>query len=797
MVRSKIVDVEKYTIENLEYNNLLNIISSFSSSELSKNKILELKPDTNLLSINTSFQIIEGLKLFYENGEEINISEVDLISNKLKDLSINGGQTLSQKDLITFSNIFRSGKKIGNKLREFLKGKEFKNLKNISESIPDLTNISQKIEEKISQKGEIIEENHPPLKNVRDEIFKLQEKIKSKYENILNRAIKENIAGDSYITIRNNRYVIPIKSNFIGSIKGIVHATSSSGATLFVEPDNLISLNNKLLTLFEREKEIIRKLLLTLTNYIRENLEDVKFLVEILVEIDKYFSIAKFSSKFKCIKPEITHEEVILMENGRHPLLEFYHQKVKKKVVPISVELKGNKRCLIISGPNTGGKTAALKTIGLLSLMALSGIFVPAEEFKIPKFYKIFAQIGNNQSIEKDLSSFSFYINFMKEILKEKKSPALVLIDEAGTTTSQEEGAALSIAFTKEFNKRKWWSIITTHNTQLKHYGITSPICKSAAVKFDLETLSPFYQLIFDTAGISNAISIAKKLGLQNDIVDEAKKIKESILGKPEELIKRLNEMISERERELKEAKIIKNDEILKKIKLEREIEEKKKKIQFELEEKIKEFESEFNKEKDEFFKKLEVEIKKEKEKVANRRKEKLFEEFKEKINLEEGKISDLILFLPENAYIGMPLYSKELKKEGNLLKVEKKYAILNIEGKKIKLPIKNLLMRNKDLKVKESKKKIEVRFEIPELNLRKKEIDVRGETLLDAIEKIEKFLDEAILSGEREISIIHGIGTGTLKRGIHQFLKEQKYVKNFYHPPQSEGGEGKTIVEI
>ncbi len=795
MVRGKIVDIEDYTFKNLEFFELLKIISKYTSSNLTKNKIKSLRPTTNILSINSSHQFIEALKNFHESGKDINISEVDFLFEKIEELKINQNLILSPRELVNFSGIFKKAKKIKSELKEFLKDKDYKNLKNLVNSIPDLSYISKKIGEKISQKGEIIEENYPPLKNVRVEIVKIQEKIKTEYEKILNHAIKDNIAADNYITIRNNRYVIPIKANFIGSIKGIVHATSSSGATLFIEPENLISFNNKLLTLYEKEKELIKKLLMSLTNLIRDSLDEVNTITKLLIELDKYMAIGKFSSNFKCIKPEITAEEVILLENGRHPLLEYFHLKNRKKVVPISMELKDGKRCLMISGPNTGGKTAALKTIGLLSLMALSGLFVPADDFKIPGFYKVIAQIGDNQSIEKDLSTFSFYINFMKEVLKEKKSPLLILIDEAGTTTSQEDGAALSIALIREFNERKWWSIITTHNTELKHFGLTSDICKSASVKFDLETLTPYYELIFDSAGTSNAISIAEKLGLEKKIVEEAKKVKKSIMGKPEELLLRLNQLLSEKERELLETKKIKNDEILKKIKLEREIEKRKKEIRKELLDKIKKLESEFKKEKEKFFEKIDIEISKERKKLIKRREEKLFETFKEKISSSE--ISDLIPFDPQSAYIGMPLYSKDLKKEGNLIKVEKKFGVLDIEGKKLKLPLKKLFMREKDLKKNKIEENTKIVVELPEFNRAKREIDVRGETVLDAISIIEKFLDDALLSEEKEVAIIHGIGTGALKKGIHEFLKSQNFVKRFYHPPQKEGGEGKTIVEL
>jgi len=793
---SKIEIIHKLSLKNLEFEEVLKIISNYTTSQLSSQKILSLYPTKNYLTLKNTYELISSLKLFYESGKNLGIGGAKFISEKSEEINFRKNSHLTPQELIQFSEFFKNGKRIKKELKEFLKGKNFEELKRLVSQIPDLMDISKKIEEKISKNGEIREDKFPPLKNIRQEILELKGKIKNSYEKILLNAQKNNIAADGFITIRNNRFVIPIKAGGSGKIRGIVHATSSSGSTFFIEPEKLVPLNNKLLTLIEREREIIEKLLKDLTDLIRNRLEEVKLLLDILVKLDTHMAIAIYSSEYKCTEPEISRDtNKFYLEEGRHPILEYHHRKKGKKVVPISMELGEDGRCLIISGPNTGGKTASLKTAGILSLMALSGIFVPAEDFKLPMFKRIFAYIGDNQSIEDDLSTFSSYINFMREILKDISRPSLILIDEAGSTTSHEEGAALVIAMVEELIQRGAFLILTTHNSHLKHFAITSPICKSASVEFDMETLTPKYRLIPDSAGTSNAILIAEKLGLPKKIVERANAIREEFSGKPEKLLKKINDLLLEKEMELKEVKKIKNEEIIKKIKLEREIEEKKRNLREELSKKLKEFEKDFEREREKFFKNISEEIKNEKLKLAKRKGEKIFEKFLEKLEIEKNPEEELAPFDPQRAYIGMPLYSKDLKKEGNLIKVEKKMATLQMGDLKVKLPIKNLLMK-KSKEVSQDKRE-NMEIEIPEKKNFIREIDVRGERVLDAIEKIEKFLDDALLRGEEKVAIIHGIGTGALKKGIEKYLKEQPFVKGIHHPPRSEGGEGKTIVEL
>ena len=508
------------TLKVLEYYKIVEKVSEKAESQLGKDMIKELKPERNLEKIEyLQNETREALDLLVRKGAPP-LYGIHDISRELKLAEI--GSTLSPGSLLKVSDMLR----VSRNLKVYLKEAKDEGISNypiiqdLIDSLRVFKNIEDQIENAIVNEEEISDNASPTLKNIRRQIVSKNDAIKDRLNSIINSEKYKKYLQDTIITIREGRYVVPIKQENRRHFKGIVHDQSSSGATIFVEPLAIVELNNELRELYIKEREEIERILRELTELVQEKAEDIRNNQKILQRLDYIFAKGRYALEINGTMPLLNEDGYINIKKGRHPLLD------PKVVVPIDIYLGEDFNTLVITGPNTGGKTVTLKTVGLLTLMAQSGLFIPANSnSQIAVFDKIFADIGDEQSIEQSLSTFSSHMTNIVSILEELEPNSLVLFDELGAGTDPVEGAALAMSILDNLLKMNIRTIATTHYSQLKIYALTTEGVKNASVEFDVETLSPTYKLLIGVPGKSNAFEISAKLGLPKYILDYAKSL--------------------------------------------------------------------------------------------------------------------------------------------------------------------------------------------------------------------------------------------------------------------------------
>lgn len=768
----------KKALQILEWEKIINEISKYAETSLGKEKILELIPTKEYFLIEKWHQENkEAFRTIFDFGFP-SFSGIKDIKKYLEKGKI-GGIIFPEEfeDIVSTLEAWK-------RLRDYQE--KVKNLaQNLwGKSIHVLSHLLSEIR-KCIQNGEILDNASPELKNIRSKIFKTHQKIKETAEYFLQNEWK-NFLQDSLITIRHGRYVLPVKQEFRNRLHGIVHDQSASGLTLYIEPLPLVELNNQLSILEIEEKKEIERILKKLTaltlsyeKEISENLENTSYL-------DFVYAKLRWAEKYKCILPEIEKKPIIILRDARHPFL-------GERAVPISLEVGRKFNTLIITGPNTGGKTVTLKTIGLFILLNQAGIPVPAKDGTLLGIFdKIFLDIGDEQSIEQNLSTFSSHLTNIIEMVEylennDKSENILILLDELGAGTDPQEGSSLALALLEYFHLKGTINIIATHYPQLKVIATKYEGMENASMDFDEETLRPLYKISIGIPGKSNALKIAKRLGLSQKIIDKAYSFLSSQEIRVEELIEELQKEKQKLQKEYEElSRLKKNLEIEKKY-----LEEEKRKI---LEEK----ELLKNKETSKLLKELNQLEEKVREIIRKLQEESISMQSAQKIQKE---IRDLSLQIrvkkeeKEEVYIpniGEKIRIKDSNKEGIVLDIdrERESALVQVGVLKVNIPFKNLekITEEKDIII-PSFVKVERKKYVP------MEISIRQLTVDEGIEILKKYLEDAFLAGLPRVRIIHGKGTGRLKKAVHEYLSTVNYVKEFYTASPIEGGEGATIV--
>lgn len=644
---------------------------------------------------------------------------------------------------------------------------------------------------KCIQDGEVIDSASPELKAIRQKKEKISQKIKETLDNLVYKDWRFYLQ-DQIVTIRHGRYVVPVKQEFKGKVQGIIHDQSTSGLTVYVEPLTVVELNNQLAVLESEEKKEIEKILLKLSSLLLSYKEEIIENLNTTFELDFIYAKIKWANKHKSTIPLLEKDKaLIILREARHPFL-------GERAVPISLEVGRSFNTLVITGPNTGGKTVTLKTVGLLILLNQAGIPVPAKEgttFGI--FKQVFADIGDEQSIEQNLSTFSSHmsniISFIDYLERTGDKQVIVLLDELGAGTDPQEGAALAVALLEYFHEKGTINIVATHYPQLKVIASKYAGMENASMEFDEFTLKPLYRVVMGIPGKSNAILISKRLGLPKKILDKAL----NLLSEDE--IK-LEEVIGELQKDRKKFQ----EELEKINKLKRELQEERRKILEEKEHIEREKERLKLKYKEELFKeisqidyKLKEIIKKIQEGSLNiKEAQKLQEEIrsiKRELLIEEEKQNSEYLYIPN---VGDRVKLKSTKKEGFILDIdgERKNATVQVGLLKITVPWSDIEPSfNKEETIIPSYVKISKidKEKVPtELNIRMMTVD-------EGLEEVKKYLEKAFLAGLKKVRIVHGKGTGKLRSAVHDYLSELPYVKEFYIAPPMEGGEGATIVVL
>ena len=691
------------------------------------------------------------------------------------------------------------------KIKGFLKhGKEENDIVlPILESTIGYLNTYREIEDEIFaaiiSAEEISDNASPNLRTIRRQTKLKNDGIRTKLNSIINSQDNKKHLQDSIITIREGRFVVPVKQEARGNFPGLIHDQSASGATLFIEPMSIVNLNNELKELELKEKQEIEKILTELTGLLSEDTQGIKENQKLLAKLDFIFSKGKLSLTMNGSKPLINNDGYVNIKKGRHPLLD------AKEVVPTDVYIGKDFTTLLITGPNTGGKTVALKTVGLFTLMTQSGLQIPVDSgSEMAVFKSIFADIGDEQSIEQSLSTFSSHMTNIVDILENVEDNSLILFDELGAGTDPTEGAALAMSILNYLHSRDIRTVATTHYSELKVYALSTDGIENASVEFDVETLSPTYKLLIGVPGKSNAFEISRKLGLQDFIIDSAKNFISTDNIEFEDVLAKI-------ERDRTEIEKSKSDTL--------RLEEESDRLRVELQEKIEKLEKskenvlrnareqardtlvkarEESQEILENIKSISTDIEKETQARLQEAKDKL----KGSLDDVEGKLSEKIL----SKKSAKPLTSVKVGEDVRILSLEQNGTIVTppdndgnvvvqVGIMKVTVPI-DTIEKSKSVEQAKTQRSAKKVMKSKSRDI-KTEIDLRGKDLEEASYEVDKYLDDVSLSGVKQVSIIHGKGTGVLRKGIGQLLKSHRHVKSSRLGGFSEGGDGVTIVEM
>ena len=778
-------------LKKLEYNKIIEILSTFSKTYIGKEKCLNLNPSKKVKSLLE--ETFEAYNLICRNGN-IPLSSIDNIDFLIKNLESNFSLTAS--DLLKLTHILKTARE----LKEyFLFEEDFSLITEHFSMLYTNKDLEKEINGKILDENTIADTASTKLKTIRKQQKNLSLEIKNKLNTIIHSSTYSKYLQDNVVTIKNERYVVPVKEEYRSQIKGFVHDISSSGSTVFIEPISVFELNNELNNLKTDEQIEILKILEELSRKFAVITNQLKANVNLIGEIDFIFAKASFSKNINGIKPIINNDKYINLISARHPLID------KNKVVPIDISIGEKYSSLIITGPNTGGKTVALKTTGLLLLMAYSGLLVPANEnSSIYVFDNIFADIGDEQSIAESLSTFSAHMLNIVEITKSATENSLILLDELGSGTDPIQGSRLAISILEHFNNIGATTISTTHYQELKEYALTNNGFENASFEFNIDTLSPTYKLLIGIPGKSNAFAISKKLGLDNNILERAMSLVEKNDVDIEDLLKGIYDNKLEIEKQKEESlKNLNQAEMLRK-KLETDysdLEEKANTMLINAKNEARDILLEVKEDADRIIKEMNS-ISKKKNKNSMQELYDLKNDLNIKIkNVTYGNSKDEKGNLkPEDIVLGMSVFVIPLGKEGIVtvlpnasLEVEVQVGSLktNINIDKL-MKIKNTQNTKKSTNATSFKNAITNKSKSisPEIN-------VIGLNIEEATQLIDKYLDDANLSKLETIRIVHGKGTGKLRTGIHSFLKKHPHVKSFRIGTYGEGEMGVTVVTL
>ena len=771
----------------LEFYKIINELIDLSRLEKTKEKFLDIDIIKEKSVLDKELMLMMEMIDFYKYDDGLELAGLADITKMMNSIDIIGSY-LNAEDLAVLKKnltIFRISKSRAKNVRD-----KYRTIWNLFSDVEEVKDIENFISEAISDEGVLKDEASIGLRDVRRQKQNINANIKEKFDELISNKSTQNAIQERIITQRNDRYVIAVKTDFKGLIKGIEHDRSATGSTVYIEPLNIVSLNNKLREYEAREREEIRKILLRITELVKTKKEEILEIKEILERLDFIDAKTTYSVNKKCIVPKIINKEYLKLVEARHPLID------ENTVVPINFELGNPENIMLITGPNTGGKTVTLKVAGLLTIMALSGIPIPAnEKTEIGYFHNVLADIGDEQSLEQNLSSFSGHVSKIKDIIEHANSKSLVLMDELGSGTDPMEGAAFAMAIIDYLNKKHVTSIITTHYSEVKAYAFNTTGIKSASMEFDVETLSPTYRLLEGIPGESNALIIARKYGISEEVIENAKSYISEDNQRVEEMLKSIKEKNDELETmqvqleatrtELDKQKSIYEQNM---IKLENEKNEIIKRAYEEADNYLKNMQA---KAKNLIDKINSEESKKEDAKNAQRSLNMLRESFitDKKKNIKEKKV------VTQNVdfAVGEEVLVKTMNQNGKILKIMPNNRV------QVQTGILKLVVSTDDI-VKIQKKKTNKFKNFASLKRTSQvrgEIDLRGMNADEAIAELETYMDRAMLTGYHEIYIIHGKGTMVLRKKIHEYLRTSKYVTEFKDANQNEGGIGCTVATL
>jgi len=788
-------------LRTLEFYKILGKLSEYAVSPMAKERVLALRPSSVFSEITEWQQETgEAVSMALRKGR-ISLGGFHEIRPQMGRAAMGG--ILSMGELLhiaEFLYVCRKAKRYGENEN---KGEIYEKLDGYFSLITTLNGLENEISRCVLSENEMSDDASSQLRNIRRDIKLSNERIKEHLNTVIYSATYKNMLQDAVITIRNDRYCVPIKSEYRGSFPGMIHDQSNTGSTLFMEPLSVVQLNNKIKELQSQEKEEIEKILQELSLLVTENAVELKANLEVLTHLDLLFAKAELSLSMRATRPIFNTNGYINITKGRHPLLK------DNEVVPIDVYLGEKFTTLLITGPNTGGKTVALKTLGLFTLMGQSGLQIPAfDHSHLAVFDDVFADIGDEQSIEQSLSTFSAHMTNIVSILEEVTDNSLVLFDELGAGTDPTEGAALAISIIETLHQRKIRTAVTTHYSELKVYALSTDGVENACCEFSVETLRPTYRLLIGIPGKSNAFAISKRLGLSDAVIEGAKEFISHDEVRFEDVITDLEiskkSVVYEQERAeqyRKEAGKLK-DEVQQQ---QRKMEEQKEKILAKAREEARLVYQQAKEEADGIIKEMNRDAKNNanKQKMNENRsklKEKLSavqEEFLKSPKLKPNHKP------PEKVAVGDRVYVISFDQRGVALSApdKNKEVMVQMGAMKAKIPLGELMIDDMPQNGEAKKAKPTQRLARTEKQAKSQyisaEIDCRGQTVDEGLGNIDKYLDDAYLAGLKQVTIIHGKGTGALRSAVQIYLRTNPHVKSHRPGVYGEGEMGVTIVEV
>ena len=785
----------KNAFEELEFNKVKALISTHCVSLLGERLVEELTPlrdkalvEKKLSELKDVFNYLEQSHHFAISGLEDTERFFDYFSRY---------EQFNIDELLMFGNNIR----IANTLKKDrdISSENFSELHSITSALIDMEELESRFDKIFDAAGEIKDTASPILSSIRRNKLKARKRIYSELESILEKKDYENVIQEKVVTFRDERYVIPVREGGVTQMKGIVHGRSKTGASFYVEPLSVMELNNSLNTLSEEEKQEIHRILTELYNQLRDNKEELWQNLSILQIIDFLNACALYCRSIHAHMPLIIKDTRLSLKNARHPLL-FNSIKEPKNIIPFSLHIGDEFRGIVISGVNTGGKTVTLKATGLLTMMALSGLMIPVEESQVGIFTSFFTDINDEQSIEDSISTFSSHIKKLNAIFDDADESSLILIDELGTGTDPEEGAVFAQSVMEAFIAKKSKVIITTHLNKLKVFASEHPLCENASMRFDQEKLQPTYLLDLGFPGNSYALDIAKEYHSPEHIVVRARELIDQKSLQLSELLKKTEQQrihLSQKlyEFDLKNRLLEQQLESLnKKEQSWKEIEkERKQKALQESEEYLSQLQREFDQEIDELKKQFRAEKNIDHDKVHNVKRR--ISKERTAIEKKQDELSDVEFVPIDEIFVGKEVYIKPLKLVGKVLSVEKNTARVLAEGL-------NYRVKKTDLyEIPQGKEQIEHK-EDTDISIHADidhdfafELNLMGLTFDEARFELDKYLDKAILLNYQKVRILHGKGTGQLRRKIRGHLQNDRRIKEFASAPLQEGGDGVTVV--
>ena len=785
-------------LKTLEYYKIIDMLEAFATSSIGKNKCRQLRPLDNLTEIETMQQeTADALSRIYQKGS-LSFSGVKDVRGSLKRLEV--GSTLGIGELLAIRSLLENASRAKAYSRRETEDEHMDSLDNMFELIEPLSPLATEIGRCILSEDEISDDASTGLRQVRRSMKLTNDKIHTQLSSFVS-GNSRTYLQDAVVTMRNGRYCIPVKAEYKSQVPGMIHDQSSTGSTIFVEPMTIVRLNNEMRELEIQEQKEIEMILSNLSQLAAENLDAIFDDVKLLSELDFIFARAQLAKFQNATEPRFNRDRIIDIKKARHPLID------KHKVVPIDIRIGETFDLLIVTGPNTGGKTVSLKTVGLLTLMGQSGLHIPAfDNSRLSVFREVYADIGDEQSIEQSLSTFSSHMTNVVRFMETADSDSLVLFDELGAGTDPTEGAALAIAILSTLHDRGIRAMATTHYSELKVYALSTPGVENASCEFDVETLRPTYRLLIGVPGKSNAFAISQKLGLPLSIIERAKEqisqedeTFEDVLSNLEESRKTIE---SEREELASYKEEIKT--------LKEQLEEKQDKLDQRKERIIAEANEEAHRilreAKDYADQTMRIFNKAGKDSMSAKELEKHRSDLRKKMDKAGKKVAlktpqkQKSTLRPQDLSLGDSVKVMSLNVKGTVSSKPDSKGMLFVQMGilRSKVHISDLqlidepvitgpaLTRTGAGKIKMNKS-ASVRTEI----------NLLGKTVDEAVSELDKYLDDAYLAHLSSVRIVHGKGTGALRKGVHNYLKRLKYVQDFHLAEFGEGDAGVTIVEF